>query len=211
MSYHPDYKYLPPIAWPILTPLYDFFCLLVGLGSRFKRKVLNSVSLQNGMTAADIGCGTGVFLKVAKQKYPEVDFIGIDPDKPTLAIAERRLASNHLVVELKVGFAESLPLADGSVDVCFSTLAFHHLPSEVKRGAAQEIYRVLKPGGRAVISDFGERKNRGLYKLLFFEKLEYLAGNLQGLIPRALQAAGFQNIRVIGRHFPGLDIIVAEK
>lgn len=211
MNYKPDYKYIPPISWPILTPFYDFSLTLIGLGLRFKTKVLNTMQLREGMTVADIGCGTGVFLKIAKQKYPSVRFVGLDPDKQALGIAERRLMKAHLSVELKEAFAESLPLADQSMDVCFSTLAFHHMPNEVKRKAIQEMRRVLKPGGVAVIADFGESKSIFFRKILFFEKLEYLEGNLKGLIPEYLKQAGFTDIQTVVKHFPGVIIISALK
>lgn len=161
------------------------------------------------MTVADIGCGTGVFLMIAKQKHPNVQFIGLDPDKQALAIAKRRLAKDRLSVELKESFAESLPLADQSVDICFSTLAFHHMPDTIKRNAIEEMYRVLKNGGKAVIGDFGARESTLLpRKVLFFEELE---GNFKGLIPQYLKRANFKNINVANHHFPGIDIVVAEK
>jgi len=211
MNYKPDYRYIPPITWPILTPLYDFFCVIGGLGTRFKKKVLRAISLREGMHVLDIGCGTGVLLKAAKEMYPKVSFIGCDPNKKALAIAERRLAKAKLSVELTEAFAESLPFPNGSLDVCFSTLAFHHMPNEIKRRAIAECYRILSPGGRIVIADLGETKSILLRKALFFEKIEYLEGNFTGVIPRFLTEAGFKGIRIVGRHFPCIDIIVAEK
>ncbi|MFY9463157.1 MAG: class I SAM-dependent methyltransferase [Candidatus Sungiibacteriota bacterium] len=101
-------------------------------------------------------------------------FIGLDLDKPSLSVAERRIAKSHLSVELKEAFAESLPLADQSIDICFSTLAFHHMPDSVKRDAIKEIYRVLKNSGTIVIADFGARKNIVLRKFLFLRKLNIL-------------------------------------
>lgn len=211
MEYKPDYKYIPPITWSVLTPFYDFFCTISGFGSRLKKKILDAALLRDGMTVADIGCGTGMFLKIAKQKYQNVRFIGLDPDKQALAIAERRLERADLEVELKESFAESLPLGDRSVDVCFSTLAFHHMPDAIKRDAIMEIHRVLKNGGKAIIGDFGARENPFLRKILFFEKLEYINGNFKGLIPGYLKEANFKNIKVVDHHFPGIDIVIAEK
>ena len=211
MSYKPDYRYIPPITWPVLTPLYDFFCVLGGLGARFKKKVLRAAPLLGGMHVLDVGCGTGVLLKVAKEMYPEVSFIGCDPDKQALVIAERRLAKAKLSVELREAFAESLPFPDSSLDVCFSTLALHHMPDEIKRRAIGECYRVLRSGGKIVIADLGETKSVILRTVLFFEKLEYLDGNFRGVIPQYLREIGFKNTHIAGHHFPGIDIVVAEK
>lgn len=211
MKYIPDYKYIPPLEWPIMTPVYDFACALSGLGPRFKTKVLNTVELRDKMMVADIGCGTGIFLKIAKERYPRVQFIGLDPDKQALAIAKRRMVRANLEVELKESFAESLPLSDHSVDISFSTLAFHHMPDSVKYGTVKEIHRILKNGGRVIIGDFGKTKSTLLGKILFFEKLEYIEGNFKGLIPRYMKDAGFKNIKIANHHFPGIDIVVAEK
>ena len=210
MNFKPDYKYIPPISFSFLTPLYDLSCSLSGLGHRFRRKVLGSVQLQGGMVVADVGCGTGVFLDVASARYPEVKFIGLDPDDRALAMAARRL-KGRARVELTKAFAESLLIADQVVDVCFSTLAFHHMPNASKKAAIKEIYRILKKDGKVVIADFGKTQSRMFRKALFFEKIEYLEGNLNGLVSQYLKEAGFRNVVVHDRHFPRIDIIVAEK
>jgi len=211
MSYKPNYKYIPPIKWAVLTPLYDFFCVISGLGSRLRAKVLNSVQLRDNMAVVDVGCGTGVFLMIAKRRYPRVQFIGLDPDKKALAIAQRRLARAAADVELKEAFAEQLPLRDESVDVVYSTLAFHHMPNSIKQQAIKEIHRVLRYGGKIVIADFGETQSHFFRKMLFFEKLEYIEGNFNGLILGYLKESQFRDSAVIGRHFSGIDIVVAEK
>lgn len=210
MTYEPTYHYLPPASHRRLTPLYDIGCTLLGLGKKFKKKVLDAQPLVGGMTVIDVGCGTGVFLEIAKQKYPGVRFIGIDPDKDALAIAKKRFERAHLDIELIHSFAESLPLENASVDICFSTLAFHHMPDEIKERAIKEIYRVLKPGGAIIIADFGPSDSTAFRKALFFEKLEYIEGNLKGLIPKFLTDTGFSPPEVIGRHWPGIAILTAK-
>ncbi|OGH65448.1 MAG: hypothetical protein A3J66_02390 [Candidatus Magasanikbacteria bacterium RIFCSPHIGHO2_02_FULL_47_14] len=204
-------KYLPPLSWSALTSFYDFFCSLFGLGKKFKRKILDCTQLSDDMAVVDIGCGTGVFLEMLKRKYPRVSCIGVDPDAKALSIAQRRLKRAGLAVELNQAFAQSLPLGDHSVDLCVSTLAFHHMPNEVKRQAMKEIYRVLKPGGHVVIADFGKSEGTFLRKVLFFEKLEYLEGNLKGYIENYIKEVGFHSYEIVGRHFPGINIVRARK
>ena len=209
--YKPSYNYLPPIGPHLLTPLYDTICFLMGLGKSFKRQALSSVPINDGETIADIGCATGVFLELAKNKYRNSRIIGIDPDAKALAIAKKRLAYRGLDAELYEAFAESLPLPNNSVDICFSTLAFHHMPDDVKRKALEEMMRILKPFGRIVIADFGPTKGYWLRRLLFFEKMEYLKGNLDGVIPQFINELGFKELGVAGKKFPGIVIFTAKK
>lgn len=210
MAYQPNYKYIPPFEFDFLTPIYDYTCSIIGLGKGFRQQVLKSVEIKSGQTILDVGCGTGVFLEVLKQKYPNVKAVGVDPDKKALKIACKRLADEG--IELKESFAESLPLGDQSVDIVFSSLAFHHMPSVIKQKAIQEIHRVLRPGGKVVIADFGPMRNRILARVLFFwEKFEYLEGNLKGLIPQFLNQTGFRNVHSVATRSVIVEIIVAEK
>ncbi|MEK7624008.1 MAG: class I SAM-dependent methyltransferase [Patescibacteria group bacterium] len=211
MPYQPTYKYLPPASYSWGTPLYDFFCTILGLGKKYKKKVLAALQITSGMAVADIGCGTGVFLAIAKENYPDARFIGLDPDKEALRIAERRLKKSGHAVELMHAFAESLPLPDQSVDICVSSLAFHHMPDDIKEKAIKEIHRVLKPGGTVVIADFGASHSTFFRKALFFEKVEYIEGNFKGLLPKFLREAGFSEPEIVGRHAPGIVFLKARK
>ncbi len=56
-------------------------------------------------------------------------------------------------VEFTLSGAQEIPLEDESVDVAFMFKSLHHVPLELMDAAMQEIYRVLKPGGLAYISE----------------------------------------------------------
>lgn len=211
MSYEPDYKYLPPFGKHFLTPFFDFFCAVAGIGKGFRRKVLRACLPKDGDTVIDVGCGTGVFLETALGKCPNLRVQGFDPDARALAIAGERLAKFGGRAVLTKAFAETLPVAEASVDICFSSLAFHHMPDSIKKQAIQEMYRVLKPDGRLVIADFGPTKSVFVRKILFFERMEYIEGNFRGLINRYLAEAGFEDIKVVGKRFPAIQIVVGSK
>jgi uncharacterized membrane protein YdjX (TVP38/TMEM64 family)/MoaA/NifB/PqqE/SkfB family radical SAM enzyme/SAM-dependent methyltransferase len=113
--------------------------------------------LRAGQTVVDLGCGAGmeVFL-AARAVGPEGLAIGIDMLEPMLARA--RLAAGQVARE--IGFAntrfhqaflEELPLADASVDVVVSNCVINLCPH--KRKAFSEIFRILRPGGKLVVSD----------------------------------------------------------
>ncbi|HWB48078.1 MAG TPA: class I SAM-dependent methyltransferase [Stellaceae bacterium] len=113
------------------------------------------LAIPGGARAArlvDIACGTGTFLTEVKRNYPRLGVLGIDLSLPYLDVARRRLArwSRAHFVDAN---AESLPLADASVDIVTCIYLLHELPSAARRAAAAEIARVLKPGGRLILVD----------------------------------------------------------
>jgi ubiquinone/menaquinone biosynthesis C-methylase UbiE len=100
----------------------------------------------------DVACGTGRFLAMIKQNYPRLAVTGVDLSPPYLRHAERELA-RWSWVELVEGGAEALPFADQTFSLVTCVYLFHELPRAVRRLAAGEMARVLRPGGRVVFVD----------------------------------------------------------
>lgn len=100
----------------------------------------------------DDGCGTGAFLEFVERRGARADrYVGVDISRAMLAHARRRLRQKgapHLLVQAD---ACRLPFPDDTFDVIYARGLIHHLP-EPERGM-QEIRRVLKPGGVAVVLD----------------------------------------------------------
>lgn len=103
-----------------------------------------------GKTVVDYGCGDGENCLVLATRGARVKAIDLSPD--LIAIARRRIAVNQLEekVEFIVGSAYQIPVSDDSVDVVFGMAILHHLDLEQ---AAREVWRVLKPGGRAIFQE----------------------------------------------------------
>ncbi len=93
-------------------------------------------------TILDLGCGTGRYSGALAARFGAW-VIGVEPSQKMLAEAIRKTAVG---VSLIRGNAESLPLADESVDLVFISMVFHHFKD--RAAAAQECRRVLRPGGR---------------------------------------------------------------
>jgi ubiquinone/menaquinone biosynthesis C-methylase UbiE len=113
------------------------------------------LDIEGGARAArlvDIACGTGLFLAEVKRNYPRLAVTGVDLSAPYLAVAKRRLADWSRVA-LATANAETLPLADASVDIVTCIYLFHELPRRARQVVAAEIRRVLKPGGRLIFVD----------------------------------------------------------
>ena len=96
---------------------------------------------------ADVGVGTGFLSKGALAAGARV--IGIDSSDRMLEEARKHFAGQRF--EARAGEIDSLPLTTGEVDVVLANMVLHHAPDPPR--AIQEMSRVLKPGGRLVITD----------------------------------------------------------
>lgn len=153
-------------------------------------------SLEPGQTVLDLGSGAGidVFL-AAKQVGPTGKVIGVDMTPEMVARARANAEeADYRNVEFRLGKIESLPVGDASVDVVISNCVLNSLPA--KGRALAEAYRVLKPGGRIVISDMVSE--RPVPKVLE-GKLDALVACLPTFRERHLEQfreAGFRDVRI---------------
>lgn len=99
----------------------------------------------------DIGCGTGKLLRAAERRFPAARLEGVDA-APSMVSEARSLLPAGSRIAFQQATAEALPFPDGTFDLVFSTMTFHHW-ADRRRGAA-EVGRVLAPGGRWILADF---------------------------------------------------------
>jgi ubiquinone/menaquinone biosynthesis C-methylase UbiE len=145
--------------------LYDLLLWFMSFGGeqKFRAKALDLAELKPGESVLDVGCGTGTLAIVAKRRVgPGGSVYGIDASPEMIARAERKAKKFGVEVRFKNTLAEALPFSAAQFDVVLSTVMLHHLPRKIRRQCAQEIRRVLKPGGRLLAIDFataaGEEK-----------------------------------------------------
>ena len=150
----PHRPFLPGMGKSWLMPLYDPFTRLTG-ANRLRAGLIERAGITAGQQVLDVGCGSGDLLMSVASAVPGAALTGLDPDGIALGRAARKAAAAGIGITLIRGYADDLPLEDAFFDQVVSTLAVHHLDDEARIKFAGEAFRVLKPGGRVTILDFG--------------------------------------------------------
>ena len=190
-----------------LTPesaeLYDHQVevLFVGGADAMRRQALAALgrfqrsSPQREVRHLDIACGTGRFLELLKTAHPRWRVAGIDLSPPYLAEARKVTSawSRRLIAQAN---AEDIPFADAAFDTASCVFLFHELPKKIRSRVAQEMFRVLKPGGRLFFLDSIQLGDRPDYDDLlerfpaaFHEP--YYAEFIRADLPAVFEKAGF--------------------
>jgi SAM-dependent methyltransferase len=110
--------------------------------------VVERARLVRGERVLDIGCGTGNAALGAARAGAEV--VGLDPAVRLLEVARERAAAEGAELDFVVGQAESLPFDDATFDVVLSV--FGVIFTADPERAIEEVLRVLRPNGRALVS-----------------------------------------------------------
>jgi SAM-dependent methyltransferase len=100
------------------------------------------------LTALDVGCGTGNATVLLAARGARTT--GLDPSPRLLQVADARARDAGLAIDFIEGVAEEIPLPSGSVDLVVSV--FGVIFSADPTGALEELLRVVRPGGRILLS-----------------------------------------------------------
>ncbi|MGH3669111.1 MAG: methyltransferase domain-containing protein [Pseudonocardiaceae bacterium] len=109
------------------------------------------LALVPGSQVLDIGCGPGILAsEMAAEVSPAGHVYGIDISESMLALAEQHCGTAGGVT-LRSGRAERIPFGDEEFDAAIAVQVYEYV-TDIE-GALAELFRVLRPGGRAVILD----------------------------------------------------------
>ena len=155
-------------------------------------------SLQQGETVLDLGSGAGFDCFLAANKVGgQGKVIGVDMTPEMIEKArENAEKGNYENVEFRLGEIEKIPATDNSVDVVISNCVINLSPNKAK--VFKEAFRVIKPGGRLMVSDIVLLKE--LPDIIKNSVAAYV-GCISGAIMKdkyleAIKEAGFQDIKI---------------
>ncbi len=155
-------------------------------------------SLKEGEYVLDLGSGAGIDCFLAANRVGKKGkVIGVDMTAEMVEKArENARKGNYDQVEFRLGEIENLPVFDNEIDIVISNCVINLSPD--KKKVFQEIYRVLKPGGRFMISDTVLLKE--LPKSLQ-DSVEAYTGCIAGAIKKPvylklLEEAGFSHVKI---------------
>ena len=212
-----------------LAPSYDRFNGLVTLSlhHRWRDRAVAELAPLSGDAILDLCCGTGDFFHPLRRLVgPNGEIIGIDFCMPMLEHA----AIKHVEGDLTCGDAIQLPLKSASVNGVTVGWGMRNVPDI--DATHQEIFRVLKPGGRFVSLDTARPKNRFIRsvseftfakmapiiggRLGFRKQTEYLPQSTKRFwdrqrLARSMREAGFTDIRIVDLAFGNIALHIGVK
>jgi arsenite methyltransferase len=166
-------------------------------------------SLKEGEVVLDLGSGGGFDCFLAANQVGEKGkVIGVDMTPEMIDKArENALRNNYKNVEFRLGEIENLPVADSYADVIISNCVINLAPDKMR--VFKEAFRVLKPGGRIMVSDIVLMKE--LPELLG-NSIQAYVGCISGAMVKleyleTIEAAGFQDITVVDETSFPIDCI----
>lgn len=155
-------------------------------------------SLKPGETVLDLGSGGGFDCFLARAKVGNEGYvIGVDMTPEMVSLARKNAAESGFEnVEFRLGEIENLPVKDNSIDIIISNCVINLSPN--KERVFEEVYRVLKNGGRLSISDIVITQELPSH---IKEDLKFYSGCVSGAatidyIKEALLKSGFSDITI---------------
>jgi Methylase involved in ubiquinone/menaquinone biosynthesis len=144
-------------------------------------------NIQKGKIAADIGAGTG-FMTEGLLKAG-LNVVAIDQSEKML-ISIKQKYKEYNTLTCVIGDSDALPINEQSVNYAFANMYLHHVvePSI----AINELYRILKPGGKLVITDLDEHN----FTFLKTEQYDVWMGFDRNQIKAWFLQAGFKDVTI---------------
>ena len=183
-----------------IAPSYDRLNHLMSLDvdKIWRKRALKEIVDGTSQQILDVACGTGdSTIAIAQAAGSGSRVTGVDISEGMMALVMRKAAHEgvHDRIRLQVADGENMPFAEGSFHRVFCAFGIRNF--EHKELGLKEFYRVLKPGGKAVILELSLPENRHLrqlYNVYFQHVLPWIGGLVSGnkdayrYLPASVQA-----------------------
>jgi ubiquinone/menaquinone biosynthesis C-methylase UbiE len=179
----------------LLAPVYELWARWAEAQPR--RRVLELASVKDGETILEVATGTGVQLVALGQRNPSGRTVGAEFADGMLKRTRKRLRAAQLDrVELQQGDARRLPFEDATFDLVTNEYMLNLMPHADIGRAVAEFHRVLKPGGRLVITNMtrGGKRHHQVWDALYARGIDVFVNCRGVLAAPLLEAVGFQDI-----------------
>ncbi|MGE5558547.1 MAG: methyltransferase domain-containing protein [Bacillota bacterium] len=158
-------------------------------GNALREIILERTRVESGDVAVDVGAGTGYLTLALAAKAGKV--YAVDNSSSMLRIAREQASQKGLRnIEFLEGKAEEIPLPGGTADWAFANMLLHHVEDPLL--VLKEIRRILKPGGRIVLTEIEEHDHKWLKQ----EKSDLWLGFSRDELQEWFKEAGFKHAEV---------------
>jgi demethylmenaquinone methyltransferase/2-methoxy-6-polyprenyl-1,4-benzoquinol methylase len=218
-----------------IAPRYDLLnhLLSAGLDKRWRARAVDELQLRPNARVLDLCTGTGDLAVTTIRRHADASVVGIDFAGQMLKLAKAKLSSLGLTrgIRLVRGDGTRIPLASACCDA--ATIGFGIRNVVDPQRALSEIGRVLRPGGRLAILEFGQPRIPGVrtlyswyfrYLLPFVGRMvskhrsaySYLPASVGTFPPpaefcRMVSATGFSQVRAVPLTFGVVYLYIAER
>ena len=195
-----DTEFTPALGDHRLTPFYDLTIALFTREGVWRRRLVTQIAPTSSDRILDVGCGTGSLAIRLKQRTPDIDIIGLDPDPVVLARARKKAYKRGFTIDWRNGFlSDDIVEQSRPISKVVSSLVFHQTPLEEKQQMLAKMHALLEPGGSLHIADYGLQRSK-LMRILFRRTVQAIDGiedtqaNADGVLPELMETAGFADV-----------------
>lgn len=203
-----------------LAESYERF-MVPSLFAPWSSYLIQRANPQQGEYVLDIACGTGIVARnVAPLAGSQGIVIGLDVNPDMISMARIAAERDHLSIEWHTGSAEQLPFPDENFDLIFCQFGLMFFRD--RHVALKEMHRVLKTGGRVIMSVWQGLDRHPFYQALHDISQRHLGkSSVQAVfslgdadeLHKLLTDSGFQHIEIepasITAHFPNAEEFLA--
>jgi ubiquinone/menaquinone biosynthesis C-methylase UbiE len=187
-----------PEPWNLVAD--DYTLELLPMFELFSKDALALAPTAAGARLLDVAAGPGTLTLLAADSGRSVSAIDFSPQM--VANLKRRLNGAQLGADVRLGDGQELPWPDAEFDAAFSMFGLMFFPDRAR--GFRELFRVLKPGGTAVVSSWADLQ--GIFRSVMLAMREILPdiafgsgkgplGDPEGFA-QELSAAGFADVTV---------------